>query len=760
MIRRAAFKLKTHVAGRQSLTAYRDFLAMDHADIDQLRVINQRRSVEHARFAMLNSPFYREYYGSHGIKPGDLSDPDAFTSLPFVDKQLLRENFAAIRSTEATHRNSALSRTGGSTGFPLHILRDLRFPARALEWRLFDWWGVNPWDDRGIITRHMLTGAPKLKHDLGWLPSRRIQLDAFNINDDTVRDFVARWNRLNPPFLLGYGGGVLDMARRLDRLGLTFAPPRAIAVTAAPLAAGVRAQIQDVLGAPCYDHYRSAEIPWIAGECREQDGLHVFWDVRRVEILDEHGTEVETGQEGDVVVTDLTNRVFPVVRYRLGDISSFRPGSCPCGRSHPRLGVISGRRSDAIRLPDGTTIAGALGHIFDDAPLAVRQFEIVQAADYGIVLRCIPGMTPDSMDHIRRAHGKLKSAARGLVPVQLAIVDEIPQIGGKMRFIRSDAPVQLTDRTTDVRLRPLRVAVAIPTFCRPEKLGELLAALPDRVAEVGETASIEVLVVDNDPAGSAERVVAQMSSTLPVRWIHEKSPGIACARNRALDEARDFDLLAFIDDDERPLPGWLIALIDTWLATRAAAVMGRVISVFDEEVDPWLLATGVFRRRERVTGSDVSVAAAGNLLLDLKQVRESAVRFDPAIGLAGGEDTLFSRQLVRSGRRMVWCNESRAEDFVPPERLTRAWAMKRAFNGGNIGVFVELSLASGRHSRLSVRIQGLFGGSARMTAGWTAHLWGRIRHDLVANARGLRTAHRGRGMFAASIGHRHLEYSR
>ena len=441
MIRRLAFKAKTRTVGRTSLAVHDELRRNDRLGATDLARVGAARAIAHARFAMEHSAFYRDLYTSSGIRLSDLDDPDAFASLPFVDKAMLRDHFDEIRTDEATDANSAVSKTGGSTGLPLHILRDERFPARALEWRLFDWWGVNPWDDRGIITRHMLTGAAALRHDLQWLPSRRVQLDAFRIDDDSVTAFVKRWNRLRPPFLLGYGGGVLDMARRLSRLGLEFAPPKAIAVTAAPLAPGVRQEIESTLGAPCHDHYRSAEVPWIGGECAEHEGLHVFSDVRRVEIVDEAGRSVPDGTEGDVIVSDLTNRVFPIIRYRLGDLSSVRPGACACGRAHPRLGPISGRRSDAVRLPDGTTIAGALGHIFDEAPLSVRQFEIVQAADHSVTLRCIPADDRQASDAgIRRAEELLRVATRGLVPVTVERVASIPQVGGKMRFIRSEVP--------------------------------------------------------------------------------------------------------------------------------------------------------------------------------------------------------------------------------------------------------------------------------------------------------------------------------
>lgn len=440
-MRRAAFRAKVALAGRDSTAAHKEFLTADRLDPEKLETLSRRRAMEIARFAFGHSPFYETLYRDHGFDGAQLRDPDAFDSLPFVTKSDLRENFDSLRTPEASPSSSAVSRTGGSTGLPVHLLRDLRFPSRALEWRLFSWWGIQPWEDRAIITRHILTGKERLKHDLSWLPSRRIQLDAYRITDDTVREFADVWSRVRPSFLIGYGGGVLDFARRAERLGFDLSPPRAIAVTAAPLTAGTRHEIETLMGAPCFDHYRSAEVPWLAGECGEQSGMHVFTDVRRVEILDDHDRPTPAGDEGHVVATDVANRVFPIVRYRLGDISSFRTGACGCGRTLPRLGPISGRNSDALRLPDGTTIAGAMGHIFDDYPLSVARFEIEQASDYSIVLRCIPGQHPDAEKGIHHAETLLRRATKNLVPLRVERVDHIEQVGGKMRFIRSAVDV-------------------------------------------------------------------------------------------------------------------------------------------------------------------------------------------------------------------------------------------------------------------------------------------------------------------------------
>lgn len=302
-----------------------------------------------------------------------------------------------------------------------------------------------------------------------------------------------------------------------------------------------------------------------------------------------------------------------------------------------------------------------------------------------------------------------------------------------------------------------RITVTIPTFRRPERLRELLDALPERLAECTDV-DIDVLVIDNDPDGSG--VPSTVGTSLPLRCVHELTPGIAAVRNRALDECPDSDLIAFIDDDELPRPQWLSALVDTWRQYGSSAVMGRVISMFDHDADPWVLATGTFRRSPRPTGTPLEVAAAGNLLLDLGQVRRLGVRFDESLGLAGGEDTLFSRQLVGRGGTIVYCAESETEDFVIADRLTRDWATQRAFSSANAWSLARLQLADGKLQRLSLRARMVPGGALRMGAGAARHLYGRLSRRLDHDARGVRTHFRGRGMVAAALGRRYEEYSR
>lgn len=310
-----------------------------------------------------------------------------------------------------------------------------------------------------------------------------------------------------------------------------------------------------------------------------------------------------------------------------------------------------------------------------------------------------------------------------------------------------------------------RVTIAVLTFRRPASLETLLPALLDQAA-TGSSAhpcEVDVLVVDNDLEASASAAVARVRDGQGggrLRYVAEPVPGIAAARNRALDEAEGSRLLVFIDDDENPDVGWLGALCQTWADTGAAAVAGRVVEAFSAPPDPWIVAGRFFQRRSLPTGTPVAAAGAGNLLLDLDQIRALGVRFDDRLGMAGGEDTLFCAQLRRRGGVIVWCEEARAFDNIPATRLSRRWVLARAFSHGITAARVALLLADGPAVRMVVRAQLMTRGLVRVAGGSARGLLGLVAGRAEHQARGLRTALRGVGMAAAAAGWTHQEYRR
>ena len=310
---------------------------------------------------------------------------------------------------------------------------------------------------------------------------------------------------------------------------------------------------------------------------------------------------------------------------------------------------------------------------------------------------------------------------------------------------------------TTTRLEPEDLVIAVLTFRRPDEIAGLLPVLDAEIDRLGEPArTVWIVVVDNDPAASAAEAVAAASSPR-VRYVSEPRPGIAAARNRALDESAGADLLVFIDDDERPVPGWLGFLLATRTDFAADAVAGTVTSEFDGELEPWIRAGEFFRRRRLPTGTAIDVAATNNLLLDLRVVRRLGVRFDDRYGLSGGEDTLFTRTLVARGARLVWCHEAVVTDRVPRDRMRRGWVVRRALSSGNTWSLTTVELAS---ARLPARVHCLGIAAVRIAGGAARAVLGTVTRSDRHQAKGVRTLARGLGMATGAVGYTYREYRR
>ena len=353
---------------------------------------------------------------------------------------MVKASAEEFRTAQANQRNSRDAKTGGSTGEPLRILHDARVPTLTLSWRMYSWWGVAPFDNIARIGRWGFGPREALKNTIIWWPTQQVYLDAALINRDTMKRFHASLSQVRPTLLEGYVGAMLEFADFLEMHRLRLPQLTAVAATAAPLTEAVRTRLQDVFGAPVYDEYRCSESGWTAGECRRQHGLHIFADMRHLEVVAPDGTPLPPGETGDLVVTDLTNRVFPLIRYRLGDRGSMLDKACACGVTLPLMAKPDGRNTDLIRLPSGAVLAHRLMAIFSDKPEAVRLFQIHQLEDYSIVVRVVLGEAPDARAHVERVAQILRDRISSEVPVKVEYVESIPYTGGKVKYIISDVP--------------------------------------------------------------------------------------------------------------------------------------------------------------------------------------------------------------------------------------------------------------------------------------------------------------------------------
>jgi succinoglycan biosynthesis protein ExoM len=216
-------------------------------------------------------------------------------------------------------------------------------------------------------------------------------------------------------------------------------------------------------------------------------------------------------------------------------------------------------------------------------------------------------------------------------------------------------------------------------------LGRLLTDLQSLHTEACFTYS--VIVVDSDGRESARDLVETIgrNSTIRITYAVATAAGIAHARNTAVLHSSG-DLVAFIDDDERPTDRWLLNLYRTYETSNADGVLGPVKPVFEQTPPVWITRAGVFDRPSYRTGTVLhwDQTRTGNVLLRRSLFDDRANLFDPAF--IHGEDKDFFRRMAGHGFTFVWCDEAPVYETETADRLTLKYSLKRALQRGGVSL--------------------------------------------------------------------------
>lgn len=247
-------------------------------------------------------------------------------------------------------------------------------------------------------------------------------------------------------------------------------------------------------------------------------------------------------------------------------------------------------------------------------------------------------------------------------------------------------------KETETRLE--EISVCICTYLRPEMLSELIEGLLKQ--KTYDQFLFSLIIVDNDPAGSAKDVVdnyiANASASGPlIRYYHQPVKGLTYARNMSIENSSG-DYIAFIDDDEVPEPEWLYQLYKSLVTHKADAVFGSVIPNFEVTPPEWILKHNFFYWRDVRTGTGMDVGTAvttNNALVRRDLIKKYNIKFDHDFAFSGGEDQAFFFKLMdyKEDVRFINCENARVHETLPPERCTPEYIRKRFLLEGGSRTF-------------------------------------------------------------------------
>ncbi|MBY0512719.1 MAG: phenylacetate--CoA ligase family protein [Gemmataceae bacterium] len=374
-------------------------------------------------------PYYRAAWRKAGVHPADvksLADLDAF---PVLTKDDIRRHEHALVSNAFDAATLRAKRTSGSTGVPLTV----RIDEPAVQWKTACTIRSDEWSGYRLGQRvAKVWGNPEYLQ-FGWkgrlrnyFVDRAVYLDTLNLTGGRIAAFTAVIRRHRPGLIFGHAHSLYLLACALRKQGVADVRPNGIVSTAMILHDWQRTVIEQVFDCPVTNRYGCEEVSLIASECELHQGLHLNADSIYAEI------EPRTGK---LLVTDLTNRAMPLIRYRIGDVVVGSGRSCRCGRGLPLIDRVEGREADYVLTPAGSLISGiSLTENFALHIPGAAQVQIVQESLHLLRVRLVPD---DGFgDAGRRKVAELVAETFGpAVRHEVEVVDAIPQeAGGKYRF--------------------------------------------------------------------------------------------------------------------------------------------------------------------------------------------------------------------------------------------------------------------------------------------------------------------------------------
>jgi len=431
-----------------------------------------RRKQQRLRDIVVYARTHSEYFASrYRDVPETLSD---ITQLPVVTKAEMMRHFDQWVTDPSVKRaqveafiadpgligHDYLGRfvvctTSGSTGSPAIMLHDrgaltvynvlgyvrslpVAFSSRRVLWALVR--------GRGRLAAVFVTGG----HFLGnTMMARRLRTMPWRARMQRLfsalsplRELVADLNAFQPVVLGGYPSALESLAREQEA-GRLRIHPALINAAGETLTTAARRNIATAFRCRVGNHYGSSEAVGLTYECRAQQ-LHVNSDWYIVEPVDEHDRPVPAGQlSHNALVTNLANRIQPIIRYRIGDRIAIDAETCSCRGPFPRIRII-GRTDDVLMYPtprgDWIRILPlAVATVAEETP-GVASCQLIQRGPSNLTVRLAvkkPNEEQAVWDALRKRLGAFL-AEQGATQVTIEKAAEPPQLhprSGKFRQV-------------------------------------------------------------------------------------------------------------------------------------------------------------------------------------------------------------------------------------------------------------------------------------------------------------------------------------
>ncbi|MBD5158147.1 MAG: phenylacetate--CoA ligase family protein [Butyrivibrio sp.] len=259
-------------------------------------------------------------------------------------------------------RNELMTvQTSGSTGHYLQIMWDksnYHCSMAELWLRRIKYHGIYPHNRLAyFFTDNDNTGSYISKENEFGIPKTRLMPEYIDNSYDHIMDWNPEWMLLQPSTAVL----LTEYVRRKNKP--VPASLRYIELSGEVLTDEVREMLKETFGCEVANQYGANEVNSVAYECPEGN-MHVMTSNVYVEIVDDKNKLLcdsikkgECEESGRIILTSLTNKAMPFIRYDIGDIGAISWKICPCGCKNPVLRLYGGRNNDFIFVDEHNRIS-------------------------------------------------------------------------------------------------------------------------------------------------------------------------------------------------------------------------------------------------------------------------------------------------------------------------------------------------------------------------------------------------------------------
>ncbi len=393
------------------------------------------------------SSFYHDRMKAQQIHPDNIKDLSDIKKLPFMFKGDLRDNYPNKIFTAPQDEPVRYHVSSGTTGKPTvvgYTQKDLDLWTSSLARGLTSI-GLGRGDVIQVSYGYgLFTGGLGMHYGAERIGATVLPTSVGNTERqiELMQDLGATAIACTPSYLLHIG----EVA---EKMGIDIKKEtrlKAGILGAEPWTEGMRTRIENWLGIKAYDIYGTSELSGpMFTECSEQNGFHIWSDIAYVEAIDpKTGEQLGPGEKGELTITMLQKEALPMIRYRIGDISSVDEDTCPCGRTSPRIKRIQGRVDDMLIIRGINVFPSQVEYTLMTIPEVGQHFQIVvdrSGTLDDILVRIeltkesFSDKITDLMQIRQNVEHRLRNALNVAVDVELVEPGSLPRFEGKSKKV-------------------------------------------------------------------------------------------------------------------------------------------------------------------------------------------------------------------------------------------------------------------------------------------------------------------------------------